>query len=253
MKKESELLETAILDKNESSLNYFVKNVVICRKKLKVLAFSLEKAEKSKHELLVLFKKIKRITKEGIVIQSINDIVKLSQMPSIEKDFKKNKSLIGFDVFTYKKEIVGVVKDTIINEKNGKLIAFCMSGGVVDDLVEGYSIIPLIYTINRIDFKNENIIIEKGIEKPALLHQGGLKNLLGISKEKWEKLIQRIHTRSDKMNRRAMTGIVTGSFIGATIGVYAITRMSPRERKKAMKRTHRVLKSASRILGMYMF
>jgi len=55
------------------------------------------------------------------------------------------------------------------------------------------------------------------------------------------------------MNRRAMTGIVTGSFIGATIGVYAITRMSPRERKKAMKRTHRVLKSASRILGMYMF
>ena len=39
MKEESELLETSILDKNESSLNHFVKNVVICRKKLKVLAF----------------------------------------------------------------------------------------------------------------------------------------------------------------------------------------------------------------------
>lgn len=33
MKEESELLETSILDKNESSLNHFVKNVVICRKK----------------------------------------------------------------------------------------------------------------------------------------------------------------------------------------------------------------------------
>lgn len=33
MKEESELLETSIFDKNVSSQNHFIKNVVICRKK----------------------------------------------------------------------------------------------------------------------------------------------------------------------------------------------------------------------------
>ncbi|MGV8146847.1 MAG: PRC-barrel domain-containing protein [Alkaliphilus sp.] len=183
MKKESELRGLAILDKNDNSLNYYVDEMIIRRKELKVVALSLKKTEKSKVGLL-LFKKIKKITGSEIVIQSVNDVVRSAQLPSVEKDFKENKSIIGFDVFTYKKEVVGVVKDTIINETNGKLVAFCMSGGVFDDLVEGYSIIPLIYTIYRIDFENENIIIEKGIDKPALLQLGGLKNLLGISKEK---------------------------------------------------------------------
>ncbi|MGV8146846.1 MAG: hypothetical protein ACLKAK_06240 [Alkaliphilus sp.] len=55
------------------------------------------------------------------------------------------------------------------------------------------------------------------------------------------------------MNKRAMAGVVTGSFICATIGIYAITQMSPWERKRAMKKTRKIVRNASRILGMYMF
>jgi hypothetical protein len=50
------------------------------------------------------------------------------------------------------------------------------------------------------------------------------------------------------MNRgRTMTTVAAG-IIGATIGAYAISRMSPKDRKKAMRRTRRILTKTTGIL-----
>ncbi len=51
------------------------------------------------------------------------------------------------------------------------------------------------------------------------------------------------------MNRgNSMTGLLTAGIVGATIGAYAISHVSPRERKKAMKRTRRMLTKATGML-----
>ncbi|WP_156943599.1 hypothetical protein [Alkaliphilus transvaalensis] len=56
------------------------------------------------------------------------------------------------------------------------------------------------------------------------------------------------------MNRSTMMGLVTGSLLGATVGLYAASQMSPRDRKKALKTTKRMLsKATSNMLGMGIF
>lgn len=47
-----------------------------------------------------------------------------------------------------------------------------------------------------------------------------------------------------------MTGIIAGGIIGATAGLYAFNKMSPRQRRKLMKRGSRVIKNASNMIGM---
>ncbi|ABR48610.1 hypothetical protein Amet_2456 [Alkaliphilus metalliredigens QYMF] len=56
------------------------------------------------------------------------------------------------------------------------------------------------------------------------------------------------------MNRNMMTGLVTGSLIGATIGMYAVTQMNNGDRRRLMRQRNRMMKKASNVVkGMNMF
>ncbi|WP_120166696.1 YtxH domain-containing protein [Thermohalobacter berrensis] len=43
------------------------------------------------------------------------------------------------------------------------------------------------------------------------------------------------------MNGKFVQGIVTGSLIGATASMYAMSKMSPRQRRKMMKKGRKLL------------
>lgn len=47
-----------------------------------------------------------------------------------------------------------------------------------------------------------------------------------------------------------MTGVIAGGIIGATAGLYALNKMSPRRRKMLMKRGSKVMQDASHIMSM---
>ncbi|WP_068557699.1 hypothetical protein [Thermotalea metallivorans] len=52
------------------------------------------------------------------------------------------------------------------------------------------------------------------------------------------------------MRDRFLTGMLTGGIIGASAGLYAMSRMSSRQRKRFMRRGGKMLKSATRVIGM---
>lgn len=51
------------------------------------------------------------------------------------------------------------------------------------------------------------------------------------------------------MRDKFMTGIVAGTVIGATAGVYALYKSSPRQRRKMMRRGTKAIKNASKLMG----
>ncbi|WP_425447163.1 hypothetical protein [Dethiothermospora halolimnae] len=53
------------------------------------------------------------------------------------------------------------------------------------------------------------------------------------------------------MRSRFMSGIVTGSLIGITAGMYAASRMSPRQRRKVMKTSRRMLDNVVDGIGLF--
>lgn len=53
------------------------------------------------------------------------------------------------------------------------------------------------------------------------------------------------------MKGRFVSGIVTGSLLGATAGMYAITRMSPRQRRRMMKVSKRLVSNVVSNIGLF--
>lgn len=54
------------------------------------------------------------------------------------------------------------------------------------------------------------------------------------------------------MRGKFVSGMVAGSIIGATAGMYAFSRMSPRQRRRAMKTTHKMLSGImGNMIGMF--
>lgn len=53
------------------------------------------------------------------------------------------------------------------------------------------------------------------------------------------------------MRGKFMSGIVAGSIIGATAGMYAVSKMSPRQRRKAMKVSKKMLSGVVGNMGLF--
>jgi len=50
------------------------------------------------------------------------------------------------------------------------------------------------------------------------------------------------------MNNRFMTGIIAGSLLGVTAGMYALNRTTPRQRRRMMRRGARMARNATRVM-----
>ena len=53
------------------------------------------------------------------------------------------------------------------------------------------------------------------------------------------------------MRNRLVSGIVTGGILAATASMYAMTRISPRQRRRMMKTSKRVMTNIMDNMGIY--
>lgn len=53
------------------------------------------------------------------------------------------------------------------------------------------------------------------------------------------------------MQKRFMSGMLAGSIIGATAGMYAFTRMSPKQRKRMMKVSRSMLNNVMSNMNVF--
>ncbi len=53
------------------------------------------------------------------------------------------------------------------------------------------------------------------------------------------------------MRGKFVSGVVAGSLIGATAGMYVITRLSPRQRKRVMKVSKRIMSNVVDNIGLF--
>lgn len=56
------------------------------------------------------------------------------------------------------------------------------------------------------------------------------------------------------MKMHTMVGLIAGGVLGATMGILAVSQMSPREQRRMMKGSKKVISTAGNIMnGMNMF
>lgn len=50
-------------------------------------------------------------------------------------------------------------------------------------------------------------------------------------------------------NNRFMSGVIAGSVLGVTAGMYALNRSTPRQRRRMMRRGMKMARNASKFMG----
>lgn len=180
MIKESDLIGLPILRSDYEPLNYEIKDIIYSFKDFCILGIYLQQINSAKNTKILPFTKIKNIIEEGILVYSINDIVDIDQIPEIKEAINNNKTVIGYEIYSDKGEIIGVVKDALLQIRSGKILGFIMSEGLFDDLINGYSFLPLVEGINFDEYK---IMLNNKEQLKILPQQGGLKKILGIDRE----------------------------------------------------------------------
>ncbi|SES72177.1 Uncharacterized protein YrrD, contains PRC-barrel domain [Natronincola peptidivorans] len=180
MIKRSELIGLGISNEKSILQNHYIKDIIYGKKKLKVLGLIVGVyGFSNKHHKVIPYHKIRNISDEGIKILSEKDMITPHQIPEIEEALQRPVKVIDFSIYDYENNLIGIIKDTIIEIKSGKVLALVISEGVLDDIIKGYSVLPIDYSSQ---FHEDHLRVNKEMIKSISPQGGGLQKLLGIDK-----------------------------------------------------------------------
>ena len=103
------------------------------------------------------------------------DALVISDESSLEEYTRKDKSgdIIGLRVFERSGNEVGTVADVDFDIGTGRVESIELSDGLFQDLVQGRNIMPL---LGKVEFGEENIIVEKEAVEEMVNNGRGIKN-----------------------------------------------------------------------------
>lgn len=158
MKSTKEIMRLSVIDNNTGEKIANIKDIIFSKKKLRILALLVSDEGIFKDGKIIRYKNIFNLGKDFIAIDKKDIIEKLKDFPEIEKAAKENIEFIGLKVIIKDGEILGYINDIIFNEKNGNLVGFVLTDGILQDIFEGRNIIPC---MNNMKIIENTLILDK--------------------------------------------------------------------------------------------
>lgn len=175
MERYSEMVGLPVICANDGNKLGVIKDVVFCPKEKKVIAFLVERKGYDIAKKVVFMKDVLSLGKDALVINdrnAIKDLRKVQDSP----EFKEKGEILGLRIYTRSGKDIGVVKDVLFDFTHGKIDGIEVSDGLIQDLLEGRNILPL---IGKVEFGKENILVDGESVEEMVETGGGLKNIFG--------------------------------------------------------------------------
>lgn len=176
MKKESELIGLPVLSKKTGSKIGTTKEIIYSRKKYRVLGFLIKEGKIFNEAKIIQFHNIYSIGRDAIIVKSEAVVEKSSSLPGIH-ELVNNGKFAEEEVITESGEIIGHVKDILIDSNKGKVIGFILTDGIFQDLKEGRNV--LLYS-REIFFGESSIIISNNYKESFYKYKQDYKKLLEL-------------------------------------------------------------------------
>lgn len=173
MIKESDLIGLPLIDKDGKEVACAI-GALYSKHNDELVGVLVSTGKLLKRNQMIDFKNILSIDSEEIYIQDKFVFNKLKSLPSSQI---YSKSLIGQEILTLEKNSIGYIRDVLIDKDKGKVIAFILTEGIIDDLSKGRSVIPF---DNKMIFKEEHIIVNSSVEEDFTKNREGYKKLLEL-------------------------------------------------------------------------
>ena len=107
-----------------------VKEVVIDKKNLEISALIIEPKGFFKEQKIIPYIKVKNVGSDAITIDRSTGATNPANLPNILSLMKNNNNIIGTKVITESGVTLGYIEEFIVDDTNGKIVAFELSGKV---------------------------------------------------------------------------------------------------------------------------
>jgi len=178
----SEVLNLPVICADSGKKAGVVKDILFDLENREVKALLLEHTGLMPGKRLVLVKDLLSLGNDAAIISDAGYVANLSR-----KGFKaafggrgdlfggEKGSLLDRRVYSKAGEELGIVKDVIFDIRSGKIEAFEISDGVLQDIIRGRRVLPL---FGRVELGEEVAVVEKEAVDEMKESGGGIKNKL---------------------------------------------------------------------------
>ena len=170
----SEVLNLPVVCANNGKKAGVIKDIIFCPENREVSALLLEHKGLEIKKKVVRLKDILNLGDDAVIINSPDCVESLGKA-SYTNEFKDEGSILGLRIFTRSGDELGIVKDVIFDWQTGRIEGFEVSDGLLQDIMQGRMILPL---FGKVEFGEENVLVEKEAVEEMENTGGGIKNRL---------------------------------------------------------------------------
>lgn len=160
---------------NNGSKAGIIKDIIFSPENREVKAFLLEHKGLELKKKVLKLKNILSLGDDAVIIDNPGCVEALGKA-SYKSEFKDEGSILGLRIFTKGGQELGTVKDVIFDWQTGRIEGFEVSDGLFQDILQGRNLLPL---FGKVEFGQENVLVEKEAVEEMENIGGGLKNKLG--------------------------------------------------------------------------
>lgn len=148
-----------------------VEDIIFCPSHKQARALVLERKGCQIRKKAILVKDIHHLGNDAVVV---NDCGCMGSMKNerISGELRDKGNVLGLRVYTKEGEDIGVVKDVLFDYEKGTIEGVEVSDGLIQDIMSGRNIVPL---FGKVEFSEENILIDKEAVEEMLTNGGGIK------------------------------------------------------------------------------
>lgn len=175
LEKYSEVLGLPVICVSNGKKIGIIKDMVFSPKMKELKAFLLERRGCQINGKVILLKDVLDLGRDALIVNDCS-CAKSPKKVKNTGDLGENGKIKGLKVYTRSGEDMGVVEDVIFDHKTGVVEGVEVSNGLMQDIVQGRNILPL---FGKVEFSEENILVDKEAIEEMSNTGGGLKKLLG--------------------------------------------------------------------------
>lgn len=174
MERYSEVIGLPILCVDNGKKIGTVKDMIFCPKYREVKAILLERKGCQVSKKVIWLKDIVCMGRDAVIVNDCGCTVRMSEVKN-DRELKDRGMVKGLRVYSKSGEDLGMVEDILFDYKTRMIEGVEISDGLLQDIVKGRNILPL---CGKVEFSEENILVEREAVEEMMSTGGGLKKKL---------------------------------------------------------------------------
>lgn len=137
----NDIIDLPIIEKNSGQRICTAKDVIIDAGENRVYALLCSRGFIDRSMEVIPYERVTGVSQNYITISGRDSMIKLRETRLNHLRYMRYENIVGKLVINSREEILGIIRDLLIDADDGRIIAYELSDGYLDDLMRGRKIV----------------------------------------------------------------------------------------------------------------